>query len=209
MVMPHVSTVVSAARDMLAIWQMGNRVAGGPGGQQPQPQMVTQPQQSQPGMGGPMLVQSQPQPQFQPQFQSQSQPDPQPQPVTPPAPGLPTFGLNPQVAELLNAIKISFLNHLEGAATGELNGGHFADWFIGGFGDQYYKMVTQFGEEALLGAVYAYPPIAEHLAQFGQEKVKAFVHEFMTYTPPPDEGEGENADMDTDTNTPPSGNGAA
>ena len=186
---PHVSTVVSAARDMFALWQMN-------GGQtptqqqtqprpmppvqvQPQPQQFQQtPPQPQPG---PQLVTSNPQPQPQPQSQ------PQPTPPTPePLPEFGnTYGLPPMVAEKLAEIKIAFLNHLEGVAAGELNGGDFADWYIGGFTEEGFKEITSNGAGILLQAVYAYPPIADRIekTKATREQVEGFVKEFVAFKP--------------------------
>lgn len=191
-VMPHVSTVVTAARDMFAIWQMGQR--GGVPGQMPQGPPQPQQPQSQP-------QQSMQYQQGQPVQQPYSQPGPvlvQPQQQIQPQ----VMGLPAEVVELLSSIKISFLNHLEGFASGEkdpetgklmLTGAEFADWFIGGFGEEYYKNVAQYGETQLLQAVYAFSPIASKLSETKAtpEQVVEFIHDFVTLPMEEDGGEGE------------------
>lgn len=184
---PHVSSIVSSARDMLAIWQMGRGVVGGMGGgvQQAQP-MPMQPQSA--GVGpGPVLV--------PPQSQSTAIP---PTAIPPTAQPIPGVNLPPQVVDLLSSIRVSLLNHLKDSLNDEADGTHFADWFIGGWGEPAFNTVASFGEDQLLQAMYLYPPIAQFLSptaedmqdpggngevRFGQARLRKFVHEFITWKP--------------------------
>jgi hypothetical protein len=180
---PHVSSVAGTIRDIWAMWQMGQGrmpMPAQPVTPQPQPFQQPAPQPH----PGPMLVQ--PNPQHNPPAQpGMAGTPPQPQP------GAPLFGLPPDVADLLSSIKISFLNYLEGFVKGDrdedgellFSGDTFADWFVGGFGVEYFKNIAQFGEGSLLQAIYMYPPIAQRVSATGAnpEQVKQFVHDFVAY----------------------------
>lgn len=137
----------------------------------------------------------QPQPQPQPTYQPppaaapQSAPSnimtmpnpngglPAPAPVSMPImPSNETYGLPPQVAQLLSDIRVPLLNHLNHG----MSGARFSDWFIGGFGEPVYRQVTQFGVDGLLTALYTYAPIGQNLsAAYQRENVRAFVDDFI------------------------------
>jgi hypothetical protein len=223
---PHVSSIFGTVRDIFGMYMMAQRGMGAVPQQMPQPQS-----------GTPMPMhqtQTQPQPQAHVGPQLVPAPQPQPQPVSqmPPqnangAPAPPidaTYGLHPQLAQLLSSITIPFLNGLEtsvrnpeGDPEDELfkrfgHGGLFADWFVGGFGEVYYKNVCGFGDEMMVQALYAYPPIAENIPKAGadQMQVRKFVKEFMAYkVEDVEEGEeGEGGDGPPDS-TPDINGGAA
>jgi hypothetical protein len=86
-----------------------------------------------------------------------------------------TYGLPPQVAQLLGDIRVPLLNHLNHG----MSGARFSDWFIGGFGEPVYKQVIQFGTDGLVTAMYAFAPIGQNLAAFQRENVRAFVDDFI------------------------------
>ena len=206
---PHVSSVAGTIRDIWAMWQMGQGRMPMPPQPTAQPQSFQQPApQPHPG---PMLVQPNPQPQPQPGMGTAA--------VVPATqPGAPLFGLPPDVADLLSSIKIPFLNYLEGFVRGDrddegellLSGGAFADWFVGGMGEEYFRNVVQFGESALLQAIYLYPPIAQRVPMTGAttEQVKQFMHDFVSYRVEMEDGAGggngngtPEPPMGTDTDT--------
>lgn len=135
------------------------------------PQVMPQPQQIQaPPMqwNGP----TRPQQQFGPQ--------PVPSPASAPA--------QDPIYALLSSITIPLLNNLQVNGTGT----DFADWFIGGYGQDVYDDVSQLGPDTLFQAVSTFPPITSNpiYAQTPVEQVQKFITEFCDPNWP-DEGEGE------------------
>ena len=219
---PHASSIFGTVRDMFGTYMMVQRgMAMMPGQQQGQGQ-----QPGQAGQPGQPVHPGQPQPHSQPAQPAMTQPHPGPQLVQPPQPiADPAYGLHPQVAELLSSIKISFLNHLESSVSDPAgdpefevfrqygHGGVFADWFVGGFGSEYFANVGTFGEEMLLQAIYAYPPIASNIPKTGAsvDQTRKFVQEFLAYKVEDGDGEdgGNGGGADSPHSTPNTNGGAA
>lgn len=117
-----------------------------------------------------------------------------PQPVMPvmphpqAAPALPP-GFPPELANLLMRISISLQNHLlDLNATGTM----FADWFIGGEGEQTYQEICSFGPDQVIQALQTFPVTAQILAQVQPERARSFVEEFLKPNwEEGEEGEGE------------------
>ena len=163
--LPHVATIATVAKDIFLSTRQ-------------QPQMMPQPQVQvnqfpstqfpsthPPGAGMPQGPQLVPRPMALPMPQPQAQPQPQ------------AHGLPPDVTALLDAIRIPLINYISEQYSGE----DFADWFVGGFGLARFRDIVLFGEDALLTSLYSYPPVAQNLAVFSQERVKEFVREFVSF----------------------------
>ncbi len=122
-------------------------------------------------------------------------PQPVPSPTTNPA-------QSPDpIYTLLSSIAMPLLNNLQVNGTGT----DFADWFIGGYGQQMYEDVMQLGPDTLFQAINTFPPIATHpiYVQVPVEQVQAFVTEFCDPKWPEegDEEEGATAGAGTGTGT--------
>lgn len=140
---------------------------------------------------GRVLPFSPPQPMPQPQQQIQSGPVPVrpiqqfgPQPVPNPT----TNPAQDPIYALLSSITIPLLNNLQVNGTGT----DFADWFVGGYGQDVYEDVAQLGPDTLFAAISTFPPIVTNAiyAQTPVDQVQKFVTEFCD-PKWPDEGEGE------------------
>ena len=77
---------------------------------------------------------------------------------------------------LLSSITVPLLNNLQVDGTGS----DFADWFVGGYGQQVYDEVAQLGPDMLFQAISTFPPIITNpiYTQTPTEKVQAFITEF-------------------------------
>lgn len=100
----------------------------------------------------------------------------------------------PELTQLLYAIVIPLQLHL---TDEECNGTTFADWFMGGFPEETYNQVVQFGPEGVTAALYSFPPTGQVVQQFPVEHVQAFVAEFLNPQFPP-----EGAESEEEENTP-------
>jgi len=182
-VMPHLATTAQSLFSMYMLSQQ--RAAGVP---------VPQPGAS-PGFSG---VPQQPQPQPAPgnviampmplaapgstDYGTGTAPPPangaingNPAPASAPAPGT---GLSPLALQILSVIQLPLRNQLRDG----LSGADFADWFIGGFGEQVYNTLIGFAEPVIVSAIYA-SPVAQQITDIPREQVEKFVHEFCTFNP--------------------------
>lgn len=133
-----------------------------------------------PGTGNMPGMPQQPMP-FPPPMQHNPGPGSGPNPGQAPGPALvqaPSSipGLPPEVVQILQRIDFTLVDFL---TDHESNGADFAEWFIQGFGVGTFEQIRGMGEQAILGALYAYPPIATPLANIPQLNVQAFVKEFV------------------------------
>jgi hypothetical protein len=145
--------------------------------QQPQPAYYQTPDGRILPLAQPQMVQPQPQiaappmnwngPGVAPRS-TQFGPQPVPSPTTSPA--------EDPIYQLLSSITIPLLNNLQVNGTGT----DFADWFVGGYGQQVYEEVAQLGPDTLFAAISTFPPINTHpiYGTIATEKVKEFVTEF-------------------------------
>jgi hypothetical protein len=143
-----------------------------------------------PGMGGGSA--QQPMQQARPMPQQQPQPmAPNPSGVSLPAPvpptldpnartasGLPTFGIHPDIAELLWEIKTPVVQYVMSV---ELDGQDYAAAFCDNYGIDSYNMIKSFGVDGVEMAIGSFPPITTKLQALNvtQEKFHKFVEEFV------------------------------
>jgi hypothetical protein len=171
--------------------------------QQTAPQPIPnpmQPVQPYPGGGGTGYP-AQPMPSAQPTPPNNVMQMPPPQGIgaaTTPS-GVPTFGLPPDVAELLFEIKTVMCEYLVAREPGDA----YADLFLANYGQDIFTMVRSFGVEGLMGAIMAFPPITSRLQTLAisPDRLKAFVTEFMGYDPKGDGNDG-NGDTAVDPTSP-------
>ena len=163
-------------------------------GQMQQPPMMPG-QQQQPGYPPPGWNGPGPQ-QFQQPMQHPMAPTPGPQLVQArhPMGTLDPNSFTPELTQLLHSIAIPLQVHLNAEDSGTV----FAEWFIGGFGEDTHGQVSQFGPEGVVAALYSFPPTLQAIQQFPVEKVQEFVAEFLN---PQfvNEGEGEGEEEDNKT----------
>ena len=158
-----------------------------------------------PGTGMPMQPPPQQRPQQQQPPQSQTNPAGLPAPIpttlnpedrTPN--GLPTFGLHPDIAELLWEVKTPMTQYI---TSGDFNGEDYAATFCDNYGVDTYNMLKGFGAEAVEMAILAFPPITTRLnaLSVSTDKLKKFVGEFCTAELTQDgEGDDNNNKGDSD-----------
>ena len=198
---PHVSTVVTAARDMWAMWQFNGGQAQPqahpmqqpvqyPQQYPPQPQQfqspISQPIQGQPGMGGPQLV------------------SPAPQPAPESSTFGNTYGLPTELAAFLFRIEIGFLNQLEESVLNpDITGADFAEWFAIGWGKEEFESVAKNGPALLYQAINAWPPIASRLARTGASPahLERFIKEFVEFKVPEPGMEGDGVEPEQEPAT--------
>jgi hypothetical protein len=90
---------------------------------------------------------------------------------------VPDSGLN--VPALVSQIATPLLNHL---ADSSLTGAQFAEWFIGGYGEEIFRQVQQFGP-FLEKALFGFPPLATRLEAIPKERLDKFIQEFLAFDP--------------------------
>lgn len=110
------------------------------------------------------------------------------QPARHPLGNLDITQFTPELTQLLSAIAIPLGVHIASGDTG----GDFADWFVGGFGDDTHQGIQGFGVDGVMGALYSFPATLTQIHGFDPAKVRVFVEEFLT-TPQQGEGEGDQA----------------
>ena len=93
----------------------------------------------------------------------------------------------PELTQLLTAIHVPLQMHLNDE---ECNGTTFADWFMGGFPEDTYTQITQFGVDGVIAALYSFPLTGQVVQQFPVEHVQAFVAEFLNPQFPSEGEEG-------------------
>lgn len=174
--MPLIGQVAQAAQGFFAMRAAQNMPPGQyPPGYPPQPTGSPQqpgfpPQQYPPqqwnGPGYP--------PQQQPQ--ATSAPGPQLVQARHPLATLDPAQFTPELTQLLHAITIPLQMHL---TDEDANGTTFADWFMGGFPENTYNQIVQFGPDGVIAALYSFPPTLQVVQQFPVDKVQAFVAEFL------------------------------
>lgn len=82
-----------------------------------------------------------------------------------------------EVERILTAISAPVIDALSEGRDGD----DFADFVREEFGAQAQRLLAKFEEQEILGVLYVFPLIAPRMAQFPQDKVIKFVHEFKTY----------------------------
>jgi hypothetical protein len=151
---------------------------GGPGGV-PMPPMAPRPNPS-PGMaptaGLPAPVQTVQQPQTE---LTQN--------------GVPTYGLHPDIADILFEQKTPIVQYL---AAGDATGEDYAELFANTYGLPVFNMMAGFGKDALLLAITSFPPIMSRLGvlSVSSDRLAQFAGEFCDFKPelePLDDGEEE------------------
>lgn len=123
----------------------------GPGQQhtQPQPQQWGQPQ---PQVPGPQLVQAKH-----------------------PLGTLDPAQFTPELGNLLLSIATPLHVHLAEKDSGTT----FAEWFLGGFPDETFQQIQEFGPDMVVAALYSFPPTLAAIQQFPADQVQGFVAEFL------------------------------
>lgn len=128
----------------------------------------------------PMPTQAQPQP--QPQSQAGTQPNPTTSAVTglpAPVPTIPTD--EAIIQQLFTEIRTPLLNHL--TDTELTNAGSlFADWFVGGYGEEVYKKVKGYGPfiAPMLREYAIQAPDGSTMKPFDVPQLDKFVEEFLS-----------------------------
>ncbi len=104
----------------------------------------------------------------------------------------------PELTQLLQSIAVPIQVHLGEGDTGTA----FAEWFMTGFGDDTHAQVVQFGPEAVVAALYSFPPTLQAIQQFPVEQIQIFIAEFLNpQFPPQPEGEEGNEEDNEDLAT--------
>jgi hypothetical protein len=129
----------------------------------PQPQAATFPQPPPNYQAGAM-------PQQQAQLPA---PTPQPQVVQQPQGNAEQL----EVERILTAISAPVIDALAEGREGD----DFADYVREEYGAQAQRLIAKFQEAEILGALYVFPLIAPRMAQFPQDRVAKFVHDFKEY----------------------------
>jgi hypothetical protein len=115
--------------------------------------------------------------------------------------GTPTYGLHPDIADLLFEIKTPLTQYIVSDASGD----DYAPVFCDNYGLDAFSTVAGFGVEGLMSAITNYPPITTRLQALSipLERLNKFVTEFVNYKPefePGQEGEDNEPGSGT-TNT--------
>lgn len=87
----------------------------------------------------------------------------------------------PELAQILSAIATPLHIHIRDfiVRPEEVNGSIFADWFQGGYPEETYTQIVQFGPDGVTAALYSFPLTLAAIQQFPVEKVQEFVAEFL------------------------------
>jgi hypothetical protein len=93
-----------------------------------------------------------------------------PPPITMPDP-------QAMLIRLIDLIQVPLTNYI----IDNQGGDDFADWFIGGFGEEMYADVIKYTAPVLTMGLYSYPPIAARLAQTPRETVEKFINDFCSF----------------------------
>lgn len=114
----------------------------------------------------------------QPMPQQQAQlPAPQPQQQAPPQQPQQANAEQLEVERVLTAISAPVIDSLSNGDEGDT----FADYVREEYGAQAQRLLAKFEEQEILAALYVFPLIAPRMAQFPQDRVVKFVHEFKEY----------------------------
>lgn len=113
----------------------------------------------------------------QPPQQAQLPAPAQPQQQPPPQQQAQSTPEQVEVERILTAISAPVIDALAEGRDGD----DFADFVREEFGAQAQRLLAKFSEEEIMGALYMFPLIAPRMAQFPQERVKTFVHDFKGY----------------------------
>lgn len=122
----------------------------------------------------------------QPNFNPMPIGAPSPTPAPAPMPGnvLPMVpsAIDPAVKQqaftnLVMSVAVPLTNCILGGESGE----DFANWFIGGYGEQIYNEVLEYGEPMMVMAMTTFPPVAQRLTGIPVPQIEKFVHEFAMF----------------------------
>ena len=104
--------------------------------------------------------------------------------------GVPTYGLHPDIADILFEQKTPIVQYL---AAGDATGEDYAELFANTYGLPVFNMMAGFGKEALLLAITSFPPIMSRLGalSIGSDRLAQFAGEFCDFKPVLEDEEGE------------------
>jgi hypothetical protein len=103
--------------------------------------------------------------------------------------GTPTYGLHPDIADLLFEIKTPLTQYIVSDAGGD----EYAPVFCDNYGLDAFATVAGFGVDGLMGAITNYPPITTRLQALSipLDRLTKFVTEFVNYKPEMEPGDND------------------
>lgn len=114
--------------------------------------------------------------------------------------GVPTYGLHPDIADILFEQKTPIVQYL---AAGDATGEDYAELFANTYGLPVFNMMAGFGKEALLLAITGFPPIMSRLGalSIGSDRLAQFAGEFCDFKPILEDEEGDEGNGTESGNT--------